>query len=227
MPIDDDKKKKPKKEKDDENPFGFDDDFFNQLNEQLRRMVESGQFPEDFAKMSEPFSKMLIEFLKQLNLDPTKMANMDPNTLREMMRKGNMAGKKPFIFGVNLNTDPNGNPHFEPFGNVKAKTKESSDKDASQVREPLVDIYEEDGDIVVVVEVPGVRKEDIELRASPNELEISTKNTENIPYKYHKIIPLPVEIDPDIAKARYQNGILELKMKKVGEKSNKKNIKIE
>lgn len=126
---------------------------------------------------------------------------------------------------------PDGKPIFDSFGNVEKKSTKVPEKEpeARPERDPLVDVYEEDDQIVVVMEVPGVEKDQIKIEASSMELEIIANNTENRehPVSYRKSIPLPKEINPNVAKARYTNGILEVKLTKVGEKQQKKKINID
>ena len=73
----------------------------------------------------------------------------------------------------------------------------------------------------MVCEVPGVNKDEIEIRASSNELEIIAAAAEDQKHgrHYHKTVALPSEINPDYAKARYQNGILEVRLQKITKKN--------
>ncbi len=224
------KEKKSHPKDDDDEPFDLDKDFYRQLNEQMRRMFESmgmGNIFPTGTDFSEPLARMMHDFMKKMNIRPSDLNNMTPDQMRDVFSRAGKMGS-PFVFGVNMNIGPDGKPNIGSFGNVK-QSSEGGESEVKPERDPLVDIYEEDGHYVVVVEVPGVKKEDIELRASTNEIEISAEAPEDaeINRKYHKVIPLPGEINPEVAKARYQNGILEVKLDKVGEKSGKTKIKID
>jgi HSP20 family protein len=72
--------------------------------------------------------------------------------------------------------------------------------------------------------MPGVSKEDIELNATNRSITISTEKIVS-GRSYFKEIDLPAAIDSDYAKARYTNGILEVRLKKIKEKG--KSIDIE
>jgi|SRR3972149_7711988 len=87
-------------------------------------------------------------------------------------------------------------------------------------------LYETDKEIYAKVELPGLNKEDIEINLTEDRLEISVnihkeerkeKEKEYI-YKeifsenYHQSVSLPGQIEPNNAKASYNNGILEIKM---------------
>ncbi len=215
-------KKKKKTSEDDDNPFG--DDFFKILNDQMRRIFETqfpGVMPPNFDANNEVFQKMFYEILKKMNLDPKMIKNMDPEELQNMFKNN------PYVFGMNMRISPDGKPIMDSFGSTRPK--KNAPEEFRSERDPMVDIYEEEGNIVVVCEVPGVTKAQIELKASPNELEILAEAPEIGPRqrKYHKIIALPAEINPDVAKARYMNGILEVRLEKIEQKSSKKKINIE
>ena len=107
------------------------------------------------------------------------------------------------------------------FGNIKAPRQpvEMEEEDvpvAANIREPLADVIEENDEIVVVVELPGVKKEDITLDANEDSIEIRADGGKD--RKYQKNVWLPSKINPDKAKARYTNGILEVRLEKVEEK---------
>ena len=72
--------------------------------------------------------------------------------------------------------------------------------------------------------MPGVTREEIELKATTRSLTISTKSMDK-GRNYYKELELPSPINSDYAKARYTNGILEVKLKKIDEKQT--NIKID
>ncbi len=215
-------KKKKKISEDDDNPFG--DDFFKILNDQMRKIFENqfpGVMPPNFDANNEVFQKMFYEILKRMNVDPEMIKNMDPKELQDMFKNN------PYVFGMNMRISPDGKPIMDSFGS--SQPKKNDPEEFKSERDPMVDIYEEEGNIVVVCEVPGVTKSQIELKASPNELEILAEAPEIGPRqrKYHKIIALPAEINPDVAKARYMNGILEVRLEKIEQKPSKKKISID
>ncbi len=103
---------------------------------------------------------------------------------------------------------------------------------------PLVDMYETPEEIVIKAEMPGVRKEDIVLNVSPTEIEISAeikdekeKNVqgyhkrERLIKRFYRSLVLPTKVSTEKVKAKFENGILEIRLKK--EKSEKKRVAIE
>ena len=103
---------------------------------------------------------------------------------------------------------------------------------------PLVDMYETDDELVLIIELPGVRKEDIVLNASSNSIEVSAELTEEkeekvkryhkkerIIRRYYRSITLPIKVSTENVKAKYENGMLVVRLKKeIGEK---KRVQIE
>jgi hypothetical protein len=71
----------------------------------------------------------------------------------------------------------------------------------SSEREPLVDVSKTDKEIKIVVEMPGVNKEDIKIDAYNSTLEVATQ--EGASKKYHETIELPEEADLATSKSKY------------------------
>jgi len=121
-------------------------------------------------------------------------------------------GYKPYVYGFSVSVGPDGKPLIREFGNVR---RDRSGPKIREDREPLVDVLEEDKDVVVVVELPGVEKEDIKLHATRDHLTILVDTSNR---KYSKELVLPVGVDPASAQAVYKNGVLEVRLKKSVEK---------
>jgi len=105
----------------------------------------------------------------------------------------------------------------------------------SDEREPLTDVFETKDEIIITMELPGASKEDIELDANPNGLEIianirkvsMNKNSRSSSFtRFKKYVGVPAEVDPNTVKAKYKNGILEVKLKKLKKQKGKK-VKID
>jgi len=129
------------------------------------------------------------------------------------------------MYGFNVGIGPDGNPTVDSFGNIKPKPY-TGKPEVQKSRIPLVEVQELDDQLIVIAEMPGVLKEEIELKSTTNSLTISTKpGTHSRSISYYKEIDLPVAINSDYAKARYTNGILEIKLKKADDKH--KNIQVD
>ena len=98
---------------------------------------------------------------------------------------------------------------------------------STDVRRPFIDVVETDKEVVATAEMPGLEKGDIKINLTEDRLEVSaeTKHEEEKKEKgyiykerrsgsYYRAISLPSTVDPDNAKASYNNGVLEIKMPK-------------
>ncbi|NLC68452.1 MAG: Hsp20/alpha crystallin family protein [Clostridiaceae bacterium] len=86
---------------------------------------------------------------------------------------------------------------------------------------PRVDVYQTDNEVIVKAEVPGIKKEDINIFVDENSIRLSGKFTKTSDFKdenvyrseryygnFSRTIPLPVEIKTDQTSAEYKDGIL-------------------
>jgi HSP20 family protein len=159
--------------------------------------------PFDIFKGDDIFRDIFDD--EQLRDDIRKMTE-------EMMKMFNNAQPgKPIVHGFKIQFGSDGKPHIEDFGNRPIKSPEGEPKISDEI-EPLTDIIEGDNDVAVTVEIPGVEKEDIDLHATDDVLEITVKNHPE--RKYHKRLNLPCDVIPKTTKATYKNGILDVVIKR-------------
>jgi HSP20 family protein len=112
------------------------------------------------------------------------------------------------VFGFSIKTAMGGKPVVESFGNVR-KTPEGPK--VEEEREPLTDVFDEDQEIRIYAEMPGVNQEDIKLDLKEDILDISAQTGDR---KYHKEVLLPAKVKADTMTSSYNNGILEVKARK-------------
>ena len=108
-------------------------------------------------------------------------------------------------------------------------------------RAPRMDIYEDNGNVVAEVELPGVDPKNIEVEVKDNILKVEAKTEEKKEEKrkgyyrkelskgyYKRAVPLPVEVQEEKAEASFEGGILKMVIPKVKpvKKEEKKPIKI-
>ncbi len=133
----------------------------------------------------------------------------------EIMRKAfetvseRAKSRRPYPYGFSMSVGPDGKPVIREFNNVRPSRKGPRIRGK---REPLVDVIEEDKAVVIVAELPGVRKDDINLHTTEDHLTISVDTPDR---KYHKELVLPARVDRKSAYASYKNGVLEVRLKKV------------
>lgn len=111
------------------------------------------------------------------------------------------------VYGVSVRVGIGGEPHIERFGNIRS-TREGPE--VVDVREPLIDVFDEDTEIVVVAELPGVKEEAIDLEVRGDVLALSSSGER----RYAKEVLLPSPVDPASLRRSFKNGLLELRLKK-------------
>jgi len=112
------------------------------------------------------------------------------------------------VYGFTIKTGIGGKPSFSSFGNIKKTPKGPK---VTEEREPIVDIFDEEKEVRVIVEVPGVTEESIKTEIKGDVLTLEAKDSVR---KYYKEIVLPKEIDPGTLKIKYKNGVLEIRINK-------------
>ncbi len=104
---------------------------------------------------------------------------------------------------------------------------------------PSVDVFERGESIIVRIEMPGVKKEDVELSASDDALTVkgqrlpetgvkdSDYSRREIPYgSFYRSISLPANVNTQDIAAVYQDGVLEVTLQRAaGSKARKVEIK--
>jgi len=112
------------------------------------------------------------------------------------------------IYGFSIRSGIGGDkPRVEPFGNVHAS---EDGLVVDDIREPLVDVFDEGSEIVIAAELPGVAESDISLRFQGDVMEIETLGK----HRYVKEVALPAAVDPKTLKKSYNNGVLEVRVDK-------------
>ncbi len=95
----------------------------------------------------------------------------------------------------------------EPFGNIRRDSKTGRSV-VQEIREPVVDIFEEDDYTLVIAEMPGVTADDIQIEAKDDLLTIYAERGDK---KYRKEILLPGSVSKEKIAVSCNNGITEIK----------------
>jgi HSP20 family protein len=108
----------------------------------------------------------------------------------------------------------------------------------SQELSPDIDLYEDQNEIVVKAELPGMTKDDIQISLNDNILTIRGEKkkeeedqgkdyyrSERVYGAFVRSLALPAEINQDKVRATFRNGVLEIRLPK-SEQAKKKEIKV-
>jgi HSP20 family protein len=95
------------------------------------------------------------------------------------------------------------------------------------VRQPLLDVEDTGKNIMVTAEMPGIPKENIDIKVTEDSIEISAKAQQDKEEKgkdyyhrersyqsFYRSLPLPAEVDQKKADATMKDGILTVKLPK-------------
>lgn len=166
----------------------------------------------DLFKDLDGFEEIFREFEHEMNDDLVNMINKIESEDRHR--------SEAFIYGYSINIDENGKAEINEFGNIKSSSEGEENLEVSESREPLVDIIEGKNAVTVVIELPGVEKSDIKVEIKESIIFVTTINSKN----YYKEIPLTGKIIANSARARYNNGILEIIINKDNKSDSENNI---
>src|SRR5919197_1436096 len=175
----------------------------------------------EFEEMRGEMERLFEEAIQ--NVD-----RMPKNLVREYETSdgGKVREIGPMVYGYSVTVGPDGKPQVREFGNVRPPVAGARAPQLTDQREPMADIVTTDKEVKVVVEMPGVNKQDIKVSSYDSSAEVST--TDTAARKYHRVIELPPEADIETAKSTYNNGILEIIFsKKASLKAKGKEIRVE
>jgi len=152
-----------------------------------------------------------------------RMDRMMEDMMRRAMEmpRGREEAPNPYVYGFSMSLGPDGKPVIREFGNVEPSAKGPLVKEE---REPLVDVLESDGEVVVVTELPGVEKNEIKLESTDRGLKIDVGSGKR---RFFKELELPHLVDPHTGHASYKNGVLEVRFSKSSVKKPTRTIKVE
>lgn len=104
--------------------------------------------------------------------------------------------------------------------------------------QPAVDMYEDEKEVVVKVEVPGVEPKDVDITVTADTLSLRGELKEEQEKRmdgyirserrfgqFYRTLSLPAEVKPEGAQATFKNGVLEVRMPKA-ETGRTKGVKV-
>jgi HSP20 family protein len=102
---------------------------------------------------------------------------------------------------------------------------------------PPVNVFRKGDDFIIIVELPGVRKSDLDVQVKGRTIRLAGAKTVGYPDKsalhrrerlagrFDRAITMPVEINPEGVKAEYRHGVLALFLPRA-ESEKRKSIKV-
>ncbi len=151
--------------------------------------------------MSEDRRRYLRDVLDELDRSVGEMEKEIEDAVRQGFAGGRRIFTKPFVAGLAMRVGPEGKPTIQFFGDSLL----SSEGYRAPIHEQLVD--EKGKTLKVIIELPGVEKNDIVASASDDRISVKAEKETR---KYKAELSLKKEIDPESGKAEYKNGILEI-----------------
>jgi HSP20 family protein len=125
------------------------------------------------------------------------------NSERNFTTKSGLSG----VVGLNIRTNLAGEPRIETFGNVHNTERGPS---VEAVREPMVDVLEEETGYTVIAELPGADEKTVSAELEGQTLSIAATGAGG--RKYAKTITFERSVKKTGLKKQYQNGILEISL---------------
>ena len=147
----------------------------------------------------------LIELLKEMEAE----GKTEVSRTGELRGKGRLKDLKG-VYGFSVKVGLGGEPTVETFGNIR---KGEDGPVVEEVREPLVDVFDEKEAIRVIAELPGVEANDIKVELEGDILTLAAEGKDR---KYTKEVLLPAKGKRESLKSSYRNGILEVTVAKAG-----------
>jgi HSP20 family protein len=111
------------------------------------------------------------------------------------------------VYGFSIRTGLGGMPKVESFGNIR---ESDAGPVVADTREPIVDVFDEGEQMLVVAELPGVAKKEIKVEVNGDVLALSTTGAR----KYAKEVLLPAAAQDAEPALSYNNGVLEVRLAK-------------
>ncbi|MFB6126245.1 MAG: Hsp20/alpha crystallin family protein [Halolamina sp.] len=117
-----------------------------------------------------------------------------------------------------MRRDDRDDPFDDIFDQIERMMNEMAGgmDDAGFGTETHVDIHEDDDELRLVADLPGVSKDDINLRCDGETLTVDARGDRR---EYSERVRLPARVDEHSAAATFNNGILEVTLDRVDDAS--------
>jgi HSP20 family protein len=154
----------------------------------------------------------LVNLLEKLN----QVAEQGGEVVRTFeIERGNAPSRdKPLkgVVGFSIRTMGEGDESVkvEPFGNIR-HNEATGESVVDEVREPLVDVFDEDQRLLIVAEMPGVEPNDVRVDLEEGTLTLSAERGE---LRFRKTLAVPPGLPRDKLTLAVKNGIVQIEVPK-------------
>jgi len=161
-------------------------------------------------------------FAEMMNMRQMMERNMEISMLPDSLLDDEwpeMPSEEPVVrsYGYRMVKMPGQEPVIEQWGDIPGDARmigageQTGDSRQAEEKDPMLDINETDSEVMVTMELPGFKKDSIELYLNGNSLVVKASSEEK---GTEKVIPLPAAVDEESIRATYRNGVLDVSMKK-------------
>jgi HSP20 family protein len=96
-----------------------------------------------------------------------------------------------------------------PRNEARTSAKPAKNPAEHPVREPQIDIYEEEDHLLILAEMPGVPADQVDLQFEQNQLQLSGRSAR---LKFATSIDLPCACNPEDVAVTANNGVVEIRI---------------
>ncbi len=126
----------------------------------------------------------------------------------------------PYYYGFSVTIGPDGIPRVREWGNIRPGPIRPV---VSEAIEPFTDVFDEGDYYRIIMDIPGVEKENINVEAAENAIMVRAEGGGR---KYYKEVKLEEKIKPETAKAQYKNGVLTVTVEKAEKREREKGFRV-
>jgi HSP20 family protein len=178
------------------------------------RRFDSRYFVDDFLLDIEELEKEIEDAFMNINAPKGLMRDYETQEVLEMREL------LSFVYEYSMTIEPDDKLSLNEVRNVRSgsgrsskKRKEVSKYDRPQTTsemESLAEVNVYDKEVKVVLEIPGISKENLKIQAYKNSVEVFS----NHPQSKYQVIDIPRVADIKTIRSTFKNGILEIVFKK-------------
>ena len=179
---------------------------------------------EEGVTLSDPWwkrRKKRDSWYSDIHDELEKLGDLIDETMEKVIKNSdNPSLRRSRVKGFFVRSDSDGKPKILGLDGQQPLQEEEEFCDEEV---PLIDFVEDDEALVVLVALPGVKKDAINLRVTESWLQVSVDAAD---FDWCDELKFPVKVKPKSACASYRNGVLEVRLEKLEKIIRNKGISI-